>query len=390
MNDLMRVATFLLAVVALSGCSTIKSMHDRIIDLQRPTIVRNTDEFIRMFEDGRRAEFKGDIRDADYMYRQLINRGCRYGEYGRAKLLYGGFDNNESVKCFLACAKHSICKSDFSSDSAMDSAFSVAARCELADIADQNERSDIANALRQDAYDRKRELNMDIMKWVDTVNANPDTRAIYKDVISAVEFCRPPSEYTKKLTWEDIRNAFIRGGDVAPVESVRPERAWTEVRNEKVSDTPLRYEFVYHLKDEHRPGVGNWIKSTIRSQIRMEFLDKDSHTDDLAIWFPVWNKQGSTITGSVVAASMKLSVERLEYDSQPVHDGTTGHGKIIIQIGGKDLDEAKKFAIQNIEELASRKNIANVVGKPPPPGARYKTCGEKVENGLLEIEFDTL
>ena len=52
---------------------------------------------------------------------------------------------------------------------------------------------------------------------------------------------------------------------------------------------------------------------------------------------------------------------------------------------------ARDFAIQNIEELATRKGIANIVGQRPPPGARYKTRNERIiEDGLLEIEFDTL
>ena len=79
-----------------------------------------------------------------------------------------------------------------------------------------------------------------------------------------------------------------------------------------------------------------------------------------------------------------MSVVRLEYNA------ATCRGKIAVRFGGNDVEAAKKLAFATIEELATRRNIAVVVGKRPPKGARYVVGDCKIKGGLLEIEFTTL
>ncbi len=393
MNDLMRVATFLLAVVALSGCSTIKSMHDRIIDLQRPTIVRNTDEFIRMFEDGRRAEFKGDIWEADYMYRQLINRGCHYGEYGRAKFLYThGLDYDEAVRCFLACASHSSNRSDFRTESDMDLAFSVAATYELVDVANHYRRPDLAKVFRGKASDLVRK-HMNVAWWAHTMKTNADARVIYKDVISAVESCRSIDEYARELEWDEISKAFIREGGVVPGGAVRMKSQWSEVSFNREPGPAIKYNFEYRM-EEDTSEVVDWIRSVIRDRVRKEFKNNNPNVNvvDIGISFPSWEQSGKTITGSVVAVSMKSGVVRMEYFDEPVNDGTIGHGKLVVRLGGSDMVDAIDYVTKNIKKLVNRPDIPTDGGqRRPPPDAFYKVRGQHMtEDGLLEIEFDAL
>ncbi|MBO7725355.1 MAG: hypothetical protein J6S40_02710 [Thermoguttaceae bacterium] len=77
-----------------------------------------------------------------------------------------------------------------------------------------------------------------------------------------------------------------------------------------------------------------------------------------------------------------MSVVRLVYDD------ATDFGKIAVRLGNGDVAVARKLAIENIEELATRENIVNVVGRRPPKGARYKVGKVQItKDGLLEIEF---
>ena len=101
-------ALFLLAAVALSGCIS-DSPEDGAVVLP----------YSKLFEAGRRAESKGNIKIAEDTYGWLIGRDNRYGEYGLAMLqLRRGSSCGEAVKYLLACAKRS------NNNSAIDSAFS--------------------------------------------------------------------------------------------------------------------------------------------------------------------------------------------------------------------------------------------------------------------------
>ena len=112
-------ALFLLAVVALSGCIS-DSPEDGAVVLP----------YSKLFEAGRRAESKGNIKIAEDTYGWLIGRDNRYGEYGFGMLkLSREPGSREAVKHLIACAKRS------DTDSAMDSAFSAAAMARLCDIA---------------------------------------------------------------------------------------------------------------------------------------------------------------------------------------------------------------------------------------------------------------
>ena len=187
-------ALFLLAAAALSGCIG-DSLEDGAAALQ----------YRKLFEAGRRAESKGDVKIAEDTYGWLIGRDNRYGEYGLAMLqLRREPGSREAVKHLIACAERS------DGDSAVDSAFSAAAMAKLCDIAaSEHDRPDVAASLRRMMSDI---ITPQVKAWAEGMNADADSAAIYGDVISAVKSSHKNSEHVKAFTWDEINKAFLTKG----------------------------------------------------------------------------------------------------------------------------------------------------------------------------------
>ena len=383
MNKLIKYpALFLLTVTVLSGCIDIdmdmRPSNDPVL------------EHIRMFEEGRRYELHehnesgnaANILQAVKKYECLIKQGSRYGEYGLAKLLYSWDEHEEAVKYFLWCAKRSSYTSDLFPDSAMDSAFSAAAMAELANIA-EHDRPDVADSLRRTMSDV---VTPEVKAWAYAMKTNAVTKKIYRNVISAIESCQQSHEYVKVLDWSEISSAFINGGETGGGKSVHlPKCSYSVVQFDKIPGATCQYDYEFRLTEngtlDETTGI---VRSAIRRQLVKEFLAENPHesADDVSTALFSWKQHELIITGSAVV--MKVSVELLEYDA------ATGRGKIVVRFGGNDVEAAKKLAIANIEELATRRNIAVVVGERPPKGARYTAGACMIKGGLLEVEFTTL
>ena len=184
-------ALFLLAAAALSGCMS-DSLEDGAVVLQ----------YSKLFEAGRRAESKGNVKIAEDTYGWLIGRDSCYGEYGLAMLqLRRESGGGDAVKFLLACAKRS------NNDSAMDSAFSAAAMARLADIAgSEHDRPDIAASLRSMMSDI---ITPQVRAWAEEMKANADSATIYGDVVSAVESSHQSREHATAFTWDEISKVFL-------------------------------------------------------------------------------------------------------------------------------------------------------------------------------------
>lgn len=374
----MMITMILLMVVVLSGCvSDMRPPED-------PVVI----EHVRMFEEGRRAASHGDIRKADDKYRQLINNGNRYGEYGLAvQLLHREPSSREAVKYLLACAKRSSYTSKFFPDTAMDSAFSAAAMAKLSGIAvSEHDRRDIADSLRETMSGIVTE---EVKAWANAMKTNnADSATIYGDVISAVESCRHNHQYVKVFEWDEISKVLLNeetdyvappGGDLV---SPRPP-PYSVVRFLKTPGTTCKYDFEVRLNGNGTFKETGKVQSDLRCLLMKEFLAANPHDggDDVRISISSTQHE-SMITGSAVV--MKVSAVRLEYDD------TTGRGKIAVRLDGRNVSAAREWALKNIGELASGKNIVLVAGRPPPPGVRYMAGSErKTDDGLLEIEFTT-
>ena len=394
MNKRMVVTILFLATTLLPGCSTLESLRTWVLDLQRPGGDEESQKCKEKFEEGRRAECRGNIQIAIEKYESIINdyRGNRYGRYGLAKLLLRFYpdDETDAVKQLKSCAKSSSGAGAYRPDSAMDSAFSAAAMAELADMAEtEHGRLDIADSLRRNI---SKILTEGVKGWANTMKANAASAEIYKDVIAAVESDYKYEGYAKDPVWDEIEDVLINGNQPCDMtEGRKPKhstmRLYNVVRFVKSNDTgdECRYDYAVQLSGGDVLEVIEKVQSVLRRQLVKEFraAHPSFSVDDVGISFPPWNHSGVIITGSVVAKVLKMSVVLLEYSDE------TNSGKITVRLGDRDQEAAIKFAIENIEVLAARHNIVNVVGKRPPKGARYTvgTLPPPSKDGLLEIEF---
>ena len=382
-----RSALYLLAAFVLSGCEMVQSIRTSIRDSQRPQESAEVLQYRKLFEAGRRSESKGDIRIARDTYGWLIGRGSRYGEYGLAMLLLRlEPGNREAIKHLIACAKRSSHTSDMFPDSAMDSAFSVAAMSRLADIAvSEHDRHDVAAALRDMMFCI---ITPQVRSWATEMNTNAATAAIYGDVISAVQSSRQNREYVKTLKWAEINGIFMDGG-VADGSRKKEnkdlsENRYSVVRFIKAPDAACRYDFEVKLDEEGTFEAADKVRSAIRRQLMKEFLaaNPNDGAGDARISFLSWSQQNSMIRGS--ASIMKISAVRVEYDA------STRRGKMAVRLDGRDVASARKWALENIAELAIGKNVTLVAGEAPPSCASFMIGSKRMtEDGLLEIEFST-
>jgi hypothetical protein len=364
-------ALFLLAAAALSGCMS-DSLEDGAVVLQ----------YSKLVEAGRRAESKGNVKIAEDTYGWLIGRDNRYGEYGLAMLkLRRGSCCGEAVANLLSCAKRSI------DDTAMDSAFSAAAMAKLSDIAiSEHDRRDIADSLRETMSGIVTE---EVKAWANAMKTkNAGCATIYRDIISAVESCRQSREYVKVLEWDEISRVLLNeepdnvvspGGVGQPV--LPPP--YSVMKFVKIPGATCKYDFEVRLNGNGTFKETDKVQSDLRRLLMREFLAANPYDggDDVRILIS-YRQLESRIAGSAVV--MKVSAVRLEYDD------ATSRGKIAVRLDGRNVSAAKEWALKNIGELASGKNVVLVAGMSPPPGARYKAGSERMtEDGLLEIEFTT-
>lgn len=397
------VALLLIACV-LSGCQELESMRKAVIDSQRPSNGVQAMEFKSKFEEGRDAEYRGDIPTATEKYEYLAGLGCCYGQYGLANLLlkhYTDYDEYAAellIDCVVKRANNAL---DFYSNTDMDSAFSVAAMSKLAEIArdedikvrDGNVEIPIAELLYKKMYEVA--SRNDVITWAETNKENDASAKIFEDIIAEVGLAireYRKFNFIKDIGWEKISKAFITGYDVdrnpfGKGESRLPQsRPYSVTRFVKVdnADAKLQYEFEVKLLGNNAYGAGEKFRSAKERDLRREFLamHPSFSVNDVGISFPSWSQSGSTITGSVVAKALKFEVVGREYNK------ITGKGKVGVRLGDNDVVAAEKLAIENIEAIATRHNILNVAGDLPPKGAQYTVIKSgTTEDGLFEIEF---
>ena len=196
----------------------------------------------------------------------------------------------------------------------------------------------------------------------------------------------------KSFKWPEISEVFV-GGPASmtdgqpPAQMSNPSSAPNQYSVEKFvksHDAACKYDFEVKLVGDGTFEAAEKVRSAIRRQLVKEFLSANPHTgvDDVRISFLSWNQLKSAIKGTAVV--VKVSAVRLEYD------GLTRRGKIAVRLDGRDVSAARKWALENVGELATGKNVVLVAGKAPPTGASFSVGNERMtEDGLLEIEFKT-
>lgn len=81
------------------------------------------------------------------------------------------------------------------------------------------------------------------------------------------------------------------------------------------------------------------------------------------------------------------------YEDLPIvsyqFDSARKRGTITIDIQGQGI-EARHWAVENIGEICSDKNITMIAGQESHTGGAYQVLNESVKDGLLTIEFSAL
>ena len=91
-----------------------------------------------------------------------------------------------------------------------------------------------------------------------------------------------------------------------------------------------------------------------------------------------------------------LSFTGWVFSVRPVDDGwhydsDTRRGWMRLRImGGIPAVEAERWAHENIGEIVKYKNVALESGKPPPPGAQFRSLDENFSDGVLTVEFEAV
>ena len=142
------------------------------------------------------------------------------------------------------------------------------------------------------------------------------------------------------------------------------------------------------LDQEQTFGVLNKVKPDVQRLIREDFKSKnpgvalqyvrdylDYRTED----------DGRILVYTGWAFSVRPVEDGWHYD----HESRRGWVRLRIG-GGMPAEEAKRWARENIAAIVADKNVALEAGKAPPPGATYRSLGEKFENGVLTVEFEAV
>ena len=259
----------------------------------------------------------------------------------------------------------------------------------LAEIAiSEHDRDDVAASLRAKMYDI---ITPQVRAWAAEQKADSELASIYFDIITAVEYARPVSEYVKEFKWTELGEIFMpepnptdKAGSGGRENSPPAKPDYTVVKFVKAQDADCRYDFEVHLSSDNSIELMDKVKSAIRRMLVKEFLSAHPtfSVNDIGISYPFWDHSGATIKGIVIANTMRMEVVRREYIKE------TGKGTVVVRFGDSDVAAATKLALENIEAIASRHNILNVVGSSPPKDARYEVVkSRKTDDGLFEIEF---
>lgn len=149
-------------------------------------------------------------------------------------------------------------------------------------------------------------------------------------------------------------------------------------------DDGWRYSFKLRRRD--RKGISlresHEVQKILKTMIRADYASSfpDVAAGVLVVDFLEFSLRDDEINGK--AEVLALTAESLRYDSN------TRTGVMRVRIGANQFNEARRYAIRNIESLVRDKNIV-LDGRDIPPAAKFFLLGESLKGDVLEISFKT-
>ena len=135
-------------------------------------------------------------------------------------------------------------------------------------------------------------------------------------------------------------------------------------------------------------GIGRLVESEAKRQMLKSYVADNPNTPPNYI--RIAGELKTEENGSILIYTGRV------FSARPVEDGwhydnESNRGWIRLRIGGgMPVEEAKRWARENIAVIVSEKNVTLEPGKAPPPGAQYRSLSESFEDGVLTIEFEAL
>lgn len=143
------------------------------------------------------------------------------------------------------------------------------------------------------------------------------------------------------------------------------------------------------IKDKSKTfSVRNLVKPEVSRLVREDFRSK--HPEEPARFVRENMRYETENDGDYLACTGWVFSVRPTEDGWH-YDAASRTGWIRLRVtGGIPASEAEAWAHENIAEIVKYKNAVLEPGKAPPPGAAFRSLGEKFEDGILTIEFEAV
>lgn len=143
------------------------------------------------------------------------------------------------------------------------------------------------------------------------------------------------------------------------------------------------------IKDKSKTfSVRNLVKPEVSRLVREDFRSK--HPGEPARFVRENMRYETENDGDYLACTGWVFSVRPTEDGWH-YDAVSRTGWIRLRVtGGIPASEAEAWAHENIAEIVKYKNAVLEPGKAPPPGAAFRSLGEKFEDGILTIEFEAV
>lgn len=173
------------------------------------------------------------------------------------------------------------------------------------------------------------------------------------------------------------------------------------VEDARLRGAPLRYakerdagnggaSWVVEILDDSLEAldVAAFARPLILDELRAGWLERHPSEDPESVgaWAD-WRsgKNGRTLVFSGAAFSVRPVADGWRYDA------ASRRGEVRLRVPeGTDVEAARGWARENVESIAGDRAVVLGDGGAPPEGGRYRSLSERLDDGLLRIEFEVV
>lgn len=196
--------------------------------------------------------------------------------------------------------------------------------------------------------------------------------------------------------------AYLGGGERRVQEVVKEVHHYHETRvveERKPAEAPWDLETVQAPRDgraEYLVTIRDGSKTPVDVEREAKPLIEQNLRDAFASSRPGMGMHRIQAYAVAEYEGRRIRFKGVAFSVQPLacswrYDGNTQRGEVRLRISdGMAPEEAKRWARENIKAIVEEKNIALEAGAAPPPGAKYRSLDETLEDGVLTVEFEAV